>query len=64
MCSLGFDHYIEPLSLYLNKYRETTKSDRNLVRDDVRGNTETSTNTNTTTTTTVYENQQPATDFS
>lgn len=31
MCALGFDHYIEPLTLYLHKYRETTKSDRNLV---------------------------------
>lgn len=31
MCALGFDHYIDPLTLYLHKYRETTKSDRNLV---------------------------------
>lgn len=35
MCALGFDHYIDPLTLYLHKYRETTKSDRNLVNGDV-----------------------------
>uniref|UniRef100_A0A0K8TR36 Putative nuclear transcription factor y subunit beta-like protein n=1 Tax=Tabanus bromius TaxID=304241 RepID=A0A0K8TR36_TABBR len=28
---LGFENYIEPLSLYLYKYRESTKSDRNLI---------------------------------
>lgn len=28
MCTLGFDNYVEPLTLYLHKYRETTKSDR------------------------------------
>lgn len=31
MLALGFDHYSEPLTLYLHKYRETTKSDRNLL---------------------------------
>lgn len=35
MCALGFDHYIDPLTLYLHKYRETTKSDRNLVNGEV-----------------------------
>lgn len=31
MLALGFDSYAEPLTLYLHKYRETTKQDRNLV---------------------------------
>lgn len=30
MCALGFDNYVEPLTLYLHKYRETTKTDRNI----------------------------------
>lgn len=38
MCALGFDHYIEPLTLYLHKYRETTKSDRNLNTNDLSSN--------------------------
>lgn len=28
MTTLGFDRYIEPLKIYLNKYREAVKSDR------------------------------------
>ncbi|ALC40274.1 Nf-YB [Drosophila busckii] len=28
--NLGFDNYVEPLSVYLQKYRESNKSDRNL----------------------------------
>ncbi|XP_030555982.1 nuclear transcription factor Y subunit beta [Drosophila novamexicana] len=28
--NLGFDNYVEPLSIYLQKYRESNKSDRNL----------------------------------
>lgn len=31
MCSLGFDSYIDPLKVYLNKYRETTKADRHVL---------------------------------
>lgn len=34
MCALGFDNYVDPLTLYLHKYRETTKSDRNLGSND------------------------------
>ncbi|KAK3919708.1 Nuclear transcription factor Y subunit beta [Frankliniella fusca] len=30
MTNLGFDNYVEPLKLYLQKYRETTKGDKNL----------------------------------
>lgn len=30
MLALGFDHYAEPLTLYLHKYRETTKTDRTM----------------------------------
>ncbi|XP_055684986.1 uncharacterized protein LOC129791085 [Lutzomyia longipalpis] len=29
MSSLGFDNYVDPLKLYLQKYRETTKMDKN-----------------------------------
>lgn len=28
MTTLGFDNYVEPLKLYLQKYRETTKGDK------------------------------------
>ncbi|TMW53914.1 hypothetical protein DOY81_000971, partial [Sarcophaga bullata] len=31
--NLGFDNYVEPLSLYLHKYREATKCDRNLLSE-------------------------------
>ncbi|XP_030381207.1 nuclear transcription factor Y subunit beta [Scaptodrosophila lebanonensis] len=31
--NLGFDNYVEPLSIYLQKYRESNKSDRNLFMD-------------------------------
>ncbi|XP_022228053.1 nuclear transcription factor Y subunit B-4 [Drosophila obscura] len=31
--SLGFDNYVEPLQIYLNKYRESNKADRNLFMD-------------------------------
>ncbi|KAG8223301.1 hypothetical protein J437_LFUL001175 [Ladona fulva] len=30
MTNLGFDNYVEPLKLYLQKYREATKGDRNM----------------------------------
>lgn len=29
--TLGFDNYVEPLSVYLHKFRESTKSDRNIA---------------------------------
>lgn len=35
MCTLGFDNYVDPLTLYLHKYRETTKTDRNISSADV-----------------------------
>ncbi|XP_022918042.1 nuclear transcription factor Y subunit beta isoform X2 [Onthophagus taurus] len=35
MSSLGFDHYVEPLKLYLQKYRDATKSDKNLHTNEV-----------------------------
>lgn len=28
MCTLGFDNYIEPLKLYLQKYRDCTKTEK------------------------------------
>ncbi|CAH0555409.1 unnamed protein product [Brassicogethes aeneus] len=31
MSSLGFDNYVEPLKVYLQKYREAAKSDKNLT---------------------------------
>ncbi|EDW37273.1 GL26173 [Drosophila persimilis] len=31
--NLGFDNYVEPLQIYLNKYRESNKADRNLFMD-------------------------------
>lgn len=34
MVTLGFDNYVEPLTLYLHKYRETTKTDRNINSSD------------------------------
>lgn len=34
MCALGFDNYVDPLTLYLHKYRETTKTDRNINSAD------------------------------
>jgi nuclear transcription Y subunit beta len=30
MSSLGFDNYVEPLKLYLQKYREANKGDKSL----------------------------------
>jgi len=30
MSSLGFDNYVEPLKLYLQKYREANKGDKNI----------------------------------
>lgn len=48
MCALGFDHYIEPLTLYLHKYRETTKCDRNLNTNDTSDSSSTTTNIPTT----------------
>lgn len=30
MTTLGFDNYVEPLKLYLQKYRETTKGDKGI----------------------------------
>lgn len=35
MNALGFDNYVEPLTLYLHKYRETTKTDRNIGSSEV-----------------------------
>uniref|UniRef100_A0A1A9WKA4 Transcription factor CBF/NF-Y/archaeal histone domain-containing protein n=1 Tax=Glossina brevipalpis TaxID=37001 RepID=A0A1A9WKA4_9MUSC len=32
--NLGFDNYVEPLSIYLHKFREATKCDRNLFNDN------------------------------
>lgn len=31
MSSLGFDNYVEPLKLYLQKYREANKGDKSIV---------------------------------
>ncbi|XP_053959413.1 nuclear transcription factor Y subunit nfyb-1 isoform X2 [Anastrepha ludens] len=31
--NLGFDNYVDPLSMYLHKFRESTKSDRNLYNE-------------------------------
>ncbi|XP_019871719.1 uncharacterized protein LOC109600081 isoform X2 [Aethina tumida] len=31
MSTLGFDNYVEPLKVYLQKYREAAKSDKNLA---------------------------------
>ncbi|XP_023024680.1 nuclear factor Y-box B isoform X1 [Leptinotarsa decemlineata] len=31
MSSLGFDNYVEPLKIYLQKYREAAKTDKNLA---------------------------------
>lgn len=33
MTTLGFDNYVEPLKLYLQKYREATKVDKPLVAE-------------------------------
>lgn len=35
MSSLGFDNYVEPLKLYLLKYREAAKSDKNLQQNEM-----------------------------
>lgn len=34
MSTLGFDNYVEPLKLYLQKYRETTKQEKNSLTDN------------------------------
>lgn len=34
MSTLGFDNYVEPLKLYLQKYRETTKQEKNSLMSD------------------------------
>ncbi|CAO3616641.1 unnamed protein product [Cunninghamella echinulata] len=34
LCNLGFENYAEALKIYLGKYRETTKIDRNAVVKD------------------------------
>jgi len=34
MSSLGFDNYVEPLKIYLQKYREAMKGDKTLVEGD------------------------------
>lgn len=31
MSSLGFDNYVEPLKLYLQKYREANKGDKSIM---------------------------------
>lgn len=43
MCALGFDNYVDPLTLYLHKYRETTKTDRNINGGDTNASFEEST---------------------
>ncbi|XP_060535951.1 nuclear transcription factor Y subunit beta [Cylas formicarius] len=35
MSTLGFDNYVEPLKLYLQKYREAVKSDKNLSQGEL-----------------------------
>merc|ERR1712168_1019365 len=35
MSTLGFDSYVEPLKVYLQKYRESTKSDKGLTPGQV-----------------------------
>nr|XP_039258988.1 nuclear transcription factor Y subunit beta-like isoform X1 [Styela clava] len=35
MSTLGFDPYIEPLKIYLQKYRESMKTEKSLVQDDL-----------------------------
>lgn len=35
MTTLGFDNYVEPLKLYLQKYREATKGDKVLQNSDL-----------------------------
>lgn len=34
MATLGFDNYVEPLKLYLMKFRETTKQEKNSIVSD------------------------------
>lgn len=34
MSTLGFDNYVEPLKLYLQKYRETTKQEKNSISEN------------------------------
>lgn len=46
MCALGFDNYVDPLTLYLHKYRETTKTDRNINDASNSGGNTTIINTN------------------
>ncbi|XP_012228079.1 uncharacterized protein Nf-YB [Linepithema humile] len=41
MTTLGFDNYVEPLKVYLQKYRETTKGDNPPNANAVAGKTET-----------------------
>jgi len=35
MSTLGFDSYVEPLKLYLQKYRESVKVEKNDKKDNV-----------------------------
>merc|ERR1712232_307668 len=35
MGTLGFDSYIEPLKIYLKKYRETVKTEKNDKKDNI-----------------------------
>lgn len=35
MTTLGFDNYVDPLKLYLQKYREATKGDKPLISPDL-----------------------------
>jgi nuclear transcription Y subunit beta len=41
MTTLGFDNYVEPLKVYLQKYREATKGDNPPNANAVTGKTET-----------------------
>lgn len=67
MSTLGFDNYVEPLKLYLQKYRETTKQEKNsLINDNFEilfnptssADNASSSNSNTTTTTNPKTNPQ------
>ena len=37
LSTLGFDPYVEPLKLYLTKYRESIKGDKSLEQDGLDG---------------------------
>jgi len=51
MTTLGFDNYVEPLKVYLQKYREATKGDNPPTTGTTTGNGKTETQNN------MYEDQ-------